>query len=105
MTIFCNLQLHIDLTLIIAIFNLINSLTQILKLFLRSLVGFLRAQDLGYYEDYDSCYFDYRKAHRAQKDWPSVPNWEEPIRKFIDRPLELFYGYGTKPFYTLFVCV
>ncbi|MDD1726826.1 MAG: pentapeptide repeat-containing protein, partial [Methanothrix sp.] len=59
-------------------------------------------KDLGYYEDYDSCYFAYRKAHRSQEDWPSVPDWEEAIRKFIDRPLEWFYGYGTKPFNAFF---
>lgn len=54
-------------------------------------------KDLGYYEDYDSCYFQYRKEHRSQP-WPAVDDWEERARKLIDYPLELFYGYGTKPF-------
>lgn len=58
-------------------------------------------KDLGYYEDYDGCYYAYRKAHRSV-DWPSVPDWEEAIRKFIDRPLQWFYGYGTKPFHAFF---
>ncbi|MCX6678208.1 MAG: pentapeptide repeat-containing protein [Methanothrix sp.] len=54
-------------------------------------------KDLGYYEDYDSCYFQYRKAHRGQP-WPAVSGCEASIRKAIDYPMELFYGYGTKPF-------
>ncbi|MDD4651736.1 MAG: pentapeptide repeat-containing protein [Methanothrix sp.] len=55
-------------------------------------------KDLGYYEDYDSCYFQYRKAHRDQP-WPTVDVLEQFVRKkFIDYPLEWFYGYGTKPF-------
>ncbi len=58
-------------------------------------------KELGYYEDYDGCYYAYRKAHRSE-DWPSVPDWEEAIRKFIDYPLEWFYGYGTKPFHAFF---
>ncbi len=31
-----------------------------------------------------------------------MPDWEEAIRKFIDYPLEWFYGYGTKPFHAFF---
>ena len=58
-------------------------------------------KDLGYYEDYDSCYFDYRRAHRDQY-WPAVSGWEQFIRKKIDYPMELFYGYGTKPFNAFF---
>jgi len=58
-------------------------------------------KELGYYEDYDGYYYAYRKAHRSE-DWPSVPDWEEAIRKFIDYPLEWFYGYGTKPFHAFF---
>lgn len=58
-------------------------------------------KDLGYYEDYDSCYFQYRKAHRDQP-WPTVSGWEQFIRKKIDYPLEWFYGYGTKPFNAFF---
>ncbi len=55
-------------------------------------------KDLGYYEDYDSCYFQYRRAHRDQP-WPAVGGLEQFVRKkFIDYPLEWFYGYGTKPF-------
>lgn len=53
-------------------------------------------KDLGYLEDYDSCYFAYRKEHRGQP-WPAIGYWEAKIRKVIDYPLELFYGYGTKP--------
>jgi hypothetical protein len=53
-------------------------------------------KDLGYFEDYDSCYFQYRKEHRSQP-WPTVNGWEAAIRKVIDYPLEWFYGYGTKP--------
>lgn len=59
-------------------------------------------KNLGYYEDYDSCYFDYRKAHRSQEDWPSVPPWEEAFRKAIDYPLQQLYGYGTKPLNAFF---
>jgi hypothetical protein len=59
-------------------------------------------KDLGYFEDYDSCYYAYRKAHRSQEDWPSVPDWEEAIRKAIDRPMQWFYGYGTKPLNAFF---
>jgi len=55
-------------------------------------------KDLGYFEDYDSCYFQYRKEHRSQP-WPGINDWEERARKFIDYPLQWFYGYGTKPFY------
>jgi len=58
-------------------------------------------KDLGYYEDYDSCYFQYRSAHR-DRPWPAVSGWEQFIRKKIDYPLEWFYGYGTKPFNAFF---
>ncbi len=61
-------------------------------------------KDLGFYEDYDNCYFSYRKEHRAQ-DWQGIPDWDESIRKGIDRPLEWFYGYGTKPFNAFFISV
>jgi hypothetical protein len=53
-------------------------------------------KDLGYFEDYDSRYFQYRKAHRGQP-WPLVSGLDLPIRKGIDVFLEWFYGYGTKP--------
>jgi hypothetical protein len=58
-------------------------------------------KDLGYFEDYDSCYFQYRSAHRGQP-WPAVSGWEQFMRKKIDYPLEWFYGYGTKPFNAFF---
>jgi hypothetical protein len=54
-------------------------------------------KDQGYYEDYDSCYYNYRVAHRAVP-WPSMSYLEEVVRKPIDYLLEWFYGYGTKPF-------
>jgi hypothetical protein len=53
-------------------------------------------KDLGYFEDYDSCYFQYRKEHRGQP-WPLVGGVDKPIRKSIDFFLEWFYGYGTRP--------
>ncbi len=53
-------------------------------------------KELGYFEDYDSCYFQYRKAHREQP-WPLVSGIDQPIMKGIDVFLEWFYGYGTKP--------
>ena len=53
-------------------------------------------KDLGYFEDYDSCYFQYRKEHRGQP-WPLVGGLDQPIRKGIDFFLEWFYGYGTRP--------
>lgn len=59
-------------------------------------------KDLGYYEDYDYCYYDYRVAHRSVP-WPLVPGWEVPIRKAIDYPLQYFYGYGTRPFNAFFI--
>lgn len=59
-------------------------------------------KDLGYLEDYDSCYVQYRKDHRKQP-WPAVGSWEAFIRKTIDYPLEWFYGYGKKPFNAFFI--
>ena len=61
-------------------------------------------KDLGYFEDYDSCYFQYRKEHRDQS-WPLVSSWDKPIRKCIDFFLEWFYGYGTKPFNALYISI
>jgi hypothetical protein len=58
-------------------------------------------KDLGYYEDYDSCYYDYRVAHRSQP-WPAINGTEQWFRKKIDYPMQLFYGYGTKPFNAFF---
>ena len=37
-------------------------------------------KDVGYFEDYDSCYFQYRKAHRGVP-WPALKDWEESIIK------------------------
>jgi hypothetical protein len=56
-------------------------------------------KDLGYFEDYDSCYYAYRNAHRSQRDWNPL---EEAFRKAIEYPMELFYGYGTKPLNAFF---
>ncbi|HQN30475.1 MAG TPA: pentapeptide repeat-containing protein [Methanothrix soehngenii] len=53
-------------------------------------------KDLGYLEDYDSCYFQYRKEHRGQP-WPGIGSFEVSVRKFLDIFLEYFYGYGKKP--------
>ncbi len=61
-------------------------------------------KDLGYLEDYDSCYLEYRKEHRGQ-DWPGINDWEEAIRKAIDFPLEWFYGYGTKPLNAFYISI
>ncbi len=58
-------------------------------------------KELGYFEDYDSCYFEYRKERRNQ-NWPLVGKWEQAFRKKIDLSLEWFYGYGTKPLNALF---
>jgi hypothetical protein len=56
---------------------------------------------LGYLEDYDGCYYEYRVAHRGQ-DWGGkyhamMSPSEEWIRKHIlDVTLDDFYGYGKK---------
>lgn len=57
---------------------------------------------LGYFEDYDHCYYQYRKAHRTQP-WPSASNVETWGRKLLDYPFQYFYGYGTRPFFAIFV--
>jgi hypothetical protein len=57
---------------------------------------------LGYLEDYDGCYYEYRKAHRDQ-NWSGkyhamMGPLEERIRKrILDVALDDFYGYGKKP--------
>jgi hypothetical protein len=60
---------------------------------------------LGYLEDYDNCYYEYRKEHRDQ-DWSGkyhgISSAEEWIRKRIDFGLEIFYGYGKKPLNPLY---
>ncbi len=61
-------------------------------------------KELGYFEDYDSCYFEYRKERRNQP-WPLVGYWEEAFRKKIDLLLEWFYGYGTKPVNALYFSI
>lgn len=53
-------------------------------------------KELGYLEDYDCCYFQYRKEHR-DRPWPGIDPLEQTIRKFIDFFLQQLYGYGTKP--------
>jgi hypothetical protein len=59
---------------------------------------------LGYLEDYDGCYYEYRKAHREQScggKYHGMHPAEEWIRKRIDVGLEAFYGYGKKPIWPL----
>lgn len=59
-------------------------------------------KELGYFEDYDCCYFEYRKIKRSQP-WLLVGDLEETlIRKPIDWFLQVTYGYGTKPLNALF---
>jgi len=59
---------------------------------------------LGYLEDYDNCYFEYRKEHRIQ-NWSGgfhgMSNTEVWIGKKIDFLLEWSYGYGKKPLYPM----
>ena len=59
---------------------------------------------LGYFEDYDACYYDYRQQHRDQ-DWSggyhAMHPAEEWARKRIDALLDVFYGYGKKPLWPL----
>jgi hypothetical protein len=57
-------------------------------------------RDLGYFEDYDLCYYQYRVEHRGQP-WPGIGSFEVAIRKFSDVFLQYFYGYGKKPLYPL----
>jgi hypothetical protein len=47
---------------------------------------------LGYYEDFDSCYYEYRIEHRKQP-WPGT----RPFMKYLDTFLQYSYGYGKKP--------
>lgn len=55
---------------------------------------------LGYLEDYDNCYYEYRKEHRSQ-DWRGgyhgMSFIEEWVRKKVDIVLEWSYGYGKRP--------
>jgi len=55
---------------------------------------------LGYVEDYDACYYEYRRLHRDQSwsgKYHAMHPWEEWLRKRIDLGLDAFYGYGKKP--------
>jgi len=58
-------------------------------------------KDLGYLEDHDRCYFDYRRDRRSQTR-PQVGEGEAAFKKVGDLLLEWFYGYGTKPLNALF---
>ncbi len=51
---------------------------------------------LAYNDDYDQCYYQYRKEHRTQP-WPGINDVQEFARKFIDYFLQYLYGYGTRP--------
>jgi len=59
---------------------------------------------LGYLEDYDACYYEYRQLHRDH-DWSggyhAMHPWEKWARKKIDLGLQAFYGYGKKPLWPL----
>lgn len=59
---------------------------------------------LGYVEDYDACYYEYRRLHRDQP-WSGrhqgMRPWEEWLLKRIDLGLQAFYGYGKKPIWPL----
>ncbi len=60
---------------------------------------------LGYLEDYDNCYYEYRKEHRDQNwsgTYHAINPAEEWIRKRIDAGRELTYGYGKRPLYPLY---
>jgi hypothetical protein len=46
-------------------------------------------KSLGFFDDADNCYYDYRIERRK-----TLPN---PIYKFFDWLLFLFYGYGVRP--------
>jgi hypothetical protein len=56
-------------------------------------------KDLGYFEDYDSCYYAYRNAQRSQRSWTPL---EEAFSKATEYPMQWFYGYGTKPLNAFF---
>jgi hypothetical protein len=59
---------------------------------------------LGYLEDYDNSYYEYRSEHRGQNwsgGYHGMGPKEEWIRKRFDFGLETFYGYGKRPFLPL----
>jgi uncharacterized protein YjbI with pentapeptide repeats len=50
-------------------------------------------KELGYFEDSDNCYYQYRQEHRA-RPW-NIQG--ENVLKFIDFLSEWSYGYGVRP--------
>ena len=59
---------------------------------------------LGYVEDYDACYYEYRRLHCDQPwsgSYHALHPAEEWLRKKIDLGLQAFYGYGKKPIWPL----
>jgi hypothetical protein len=59
---------------------------------------------LGYFDDWDRCYYQYRLEHRAQA-WPAINDVQEWSRKLMDYPMQYFYGYGTRPGYALYLSI
>lgn len=59
-------------------------------------------KNLGYFEDADSCYLQYRNEHSKQ-EWPRgqgiLEKCDTWFRKQIDPLLGILYGYGVRPFY------
>ncbi len=60
---------------------------------------------LGYVEDYDACYYEYRRLHRDQP-WSGRYHAMEPQKEWMlkrmDLGLQVFYGYGKEPILPLF---
>ena len=59
---------------------------------------------LGYVEDYDACYYEYRRLHLDQPwsgRYHAMHPSEEWLRKKIDLGLQAFYGYGKKSIWPL----
>ena len=55
-------------------------------------------------EDYDACYYEYRRLHCDQPwsgSYHALHPAEEWLRKKIDLGLQAFYGYGKKPIWPL----
>jgi uncharacterized protein YjbI with pentapeptide repeats len=57
---------------------------------------------LGWLEDADKCYLEYRAERRMQ---PDMDFGFFGLGKPVDFLLERFYGYGTKPDYALWCCI
>jgi hypothetical protein len=55
-------------------------------------------KSLGYIEDYDNCYLQYRIDRRSDP-WYGLHPLEEAIRKRLDVFLEYLYGYGKRPLF------